>query len=280
MAAESTGTTTGGEAAGAMYVRTLQTEAASAFRSTVRAQGAWNEHEQHMGPASGLLAHEIDRFTRDAQEKGLRIARISYDILGLIPGGDVTVELAVERPGRTIQLVRAEMTGADGRPCIRARAWLLVTSDTSAAAGLEDEPMPPLKDCRETDGSAVWPGGYIAQLRLRQHPSARPGRGQTWVSSSFPLVEGEAAPFGEFIRDLDAANGMVTRTRPMGGGYAFPNVDLQVHLLRAPEGEWKGLDTRVSFGADGVGLTSSTVHDAAGVVGHLEQTLTVRRVGA
>ena len=26
------------------------------FRSTIHAQGAWNEHEQHMAPASGIMA--------------------------------------------------------------------------------------------------------------------------------------------------------------------------------------------------------------------------------
>ncbi len=29
------------------------------FRSTIHAQGAWNEHEQHMAPASGLMADSL-----------------------------------------------------------------------------------------------------------------------------------------------------------------------------------------------------------------------------
>ncbi|MDR6891186.1 thioesterase family protein [Falsarthrobacter nasiphocae] len=257
----------------AMYRRTGE----GRFASTIHAQGAWNPHEQHMGPASGLLAHEIERFSR---AEGLRIARLSYDILGLMAGGDVSVTVEMERPGRTIQLVRAEMTGPDGRPCLRARAWLLATTDTEEIAGLEEETMPHREECDPLDGSAIWGGGYIAQLEGFRHKDSRPGRGWSWVSSTHPLVEGEDAAFGEFVRDLDAANGMAVRVSPGDSGWAYPNVDLQLHLIRAPRGPWKGLDTRVSFGADGVGLTSSVVSDSDGVVGRMEQTLTLRRVGA
>ena len=31
------------------------------FQPTEHVQGAWNDHEQHMGPVSGLVAHAIDR---------------------------------------------------------------------------------------------------------------------------------------------------------------------------------------------------------------------------
>jgi hypothetical protein len=37
-----------------------------------------------------------------------------------------------------------------------------------------------------------------------------------------------------------------------------------------------GFDTSVSFGATGLGLTSSVIHDQDGPVGTLAQTLTVR----
>jgi hypothetical protein len=41
-----------------------------------------------------------------------------------------------------------------------------------------------------------------------------------------------------------------------------------------------GLDTTVVFGPDGVGLTSTVLHDAHGPVGRSEQMLTVRPLGA
>lgn len=57
---------------------------------------------------------------------------------------------------------------------------------------------------------------------------------------------------------------------------AFPNLDLTAHFFEQPRGEWVGFDTSVSFGADGLGLTSSTIHDEDGPVGTVAQILTVR----
>ena len=58
------------------------------FASTVHAQGAWNAHEQHMAPVSGILAHCLEQFQPRPE---LRMARLSFDILGLIPDGEFSV---------------------------------------------------------------------------------------------------------------------------------------------------------------------------------------------
>ena len=81
------------------------------FRSTIHAQGAWNEHEQHMAPASGIMADCLDRHE---PREDMRMARLSYEILGLIPGGEFEVVTTTLRPGRTIELVQAELI-AEGR---------------------------------------------------------------------------------------------------------------------------------------------------------------------
>jgi hypothetical protein len=76
---------------------------------------------------------------------------------------------------------------------------------------------------------------------------------------------------------LDVANGMTVRAAP--GEVAFPNVDLTAHLFAQPADGWLGLDTTVTFGADGVGLTTSIVHDERGPIGTSSQCLTVRPTG-
>ena len=73
---------------------------------------------------------------------------------------------------------------------------------------------------------------------------------------------------------FDIANGMTVRVPPRE--VAFPNVDLSAHLFAEPCGDWIGFDTSVSFGAGGLGLTSSVLHDERGPVGTLAQCLTVR----
>ncbi len=90
-----------------------------------------------------------------------------------------------------------------------------------------------------------------------------------------PLVAGEESrSWARTAGLLDIANGMTVRADP--AEVHFPNIDLTAHLLREPVGEWLGVDASVTFGRDGVGMTSSRLHDADGPLGTLVQCLTVR----
>jgi len=84
----------------------------------------------------------------------------------------------------------------------------------------------------------------------------------------------EASVLARAVGLFDIANGLTVRAHP--DEVAFPTVDLTAHLFDQPQGEWLGFDTTVTFGADGVGLTSSVLHDHRGPVGTLAQILTIR----
>lgn len=73
---------------------------------------------------------------------------------------------------------------------------------------------------------------------------------------------------------LDITNGAAVRVDPKV--VSFPNLDLTAHLFRAPAPGWLGLDTRVSFGPEGAGVTTSVLHDEQGAFGVSTQCLTVR----
>lgn len=73
---------------------------------------------------------------------------------------------------------------------------------------------------------------------------------------------------------FDVSNGMAVRASPQE--IAFPNLDITIHLFDSPLGEWLGFDTSVTFGRNGIGLTSSIIHDENGPIGTIAQTLTVR----
>ena len=146
------------------------------YRSTIHAQGAWNPHEQHMAPVSGILTHCIERYQ---PQDGFRTARLSFEILGLIPDGEFEVVTTMLRPGRTIELVQAELVSG-GRTAVRARAWRLQTSDTSAVAAIEDAPMAGPSHASGPVSLDDWPGGYIHSIEIRAVPgtgraAARPG---------------------------------------------------------------------------------------------------------
>ncbi|HEX2893437.1 MAG TPA: thioesterase family protein [Marmoricola sp.] len=243
------------------------------FLATDEVSGAWRVEDQHIAPALGLLAHavEVDRDQR--RSDGLQIGRLSYDILGTVPVEVVELEVRVVRAGRTIELVEASLRHQD-RDIVLLRAWLMQPGENRHVAGTPLPPMPAPADLEPWDPTTVWPGGFIASAEVRRDED-EPGRARFWVRSRTTLLDDEpVSDLARFAGLLDIANGMTVRAEPTE--VAFPNVDLTAHFFEQPQGEWVGFDTSVSFGAGGLGLTSSVIHDERGPVGTLAQTLTVR----
>lgn len=244
------------------------------YASTIHAQGAWADKHQHMSPVSGLLVHAIENCE---PRPDLLLSRVAFDILGVIPVGDVVVAARVIRPGRTIELVEAEMIAGD-RVVVRATAWRLAISDTAAIAGDSVLPMPGPDAGREWNGSQTWQGGFIRSLQFRVLPGWEPGHGRVWIRSTVDLIDAaQTSQTAGFFAMIDTANGVAVRADP--STVLFPNTDLTVHLVRRPVGPWLGLDTTVTFGRDGVGLTASVLHDTNGPIGRAAQTLTIRPLG-
>lgn len=245
----------------------------SRFEATRHVGGAWNTLDQHVAPALGLLVHAVERDRDVRRADGLVVARLSFDILGTMPVDVVETEVRVLRPGRTVELVEAALSHA-GRVAVLLRAWLLRPGDTARLAATALPPIAPPAATPAWDPTTVWPGGFIESVEVRR-TQVHPGRASFWVRTPVALVDGE--PVSGLARAaglLDIANGMTVAASPLD--VAFPNVDLTVHLVAEPRGEWVGFDTTVSFGPSGLGLTHSVVHDVDGPVGTASQCLTVR----
>src|SRR5699024_4652576 len=245
------------------------------YRSTIHAQGAWNEHEQHMAPASGVIAAELEQFQpRD----DVRIGRISYDIFGLIAAGEFSIITRIVRPGKTIELVEAEMRAND-RTCIVARAWRMGIQDSSEVGGLEDLAVQQPDALPAWYGMSRWPGGFIQTLETRAVEGHRAGKGIVWLNTEKDMVEGEpTSDFVHLVGLMDTANGIVPRQDSDVFYWAYPNLDLQVHLYRLPTGRGLGLEAVQQLGDDGVGLSSAVLHDVNGPFGRSEQILTLRKM--
>lgn len=243
------------------------------FAPTELVGGAWNVTEQHVAPAIGLLAHAIEVDAKSRRPDPLQLGRLSYDILGTIPLDTVEIDVTVIRPGRTIELVEARLSH-NGRPAILLRAWLAQAYDTSAIAGGGFAAIPGPETMAPWDGTGEWPGGFIASIDARRQPVA-PGRAIGWIRTPHALIEDEAvSPLARTMGLVDTANGLAPLVSTADA--AFPNLDLTAHIFRAPAGEWVGCDVTVSFGADGIGLTHSILHDRDGAIGTVSQWLTIR----
>ncbi len=114
-----------------------------------------------------------------------------------------------------------------------------------------------------------------ARAVFRGHPLQDWLHLDIWIRTDVTLVEGvDVSPTAAYLGLVDTANGIAVREDPRR--WMFPNLDLVVHLFREPAGGWVGFDTTVVFGAEGLGVTSSALHDVHGPVGRAEQVLTIR----
>lgn len=243
------------------------------FRATDLVGGAWDPADQHIAPAFGLLTHLVEADRDARRDDGLVIGRLSFEILGTIPVGEVTASVAVRRPGRTVELVEATLTHG-GRDAVLLRAWLMRPGDTASLEGTPLLSIPPPSKVPEHAPSDEWPGGFIASIEVRRD-LVEPGHGTFWARTPVALIDGEqVSALARAAGLFDIVNGMTTRVSP--DTTLFPNVDLTAHVFRQPRGEWVGVDNTVSFGPDGIGMTSGVLHDEHGPVGRVTQILTVR----
>ena len=244
------------------------------FVSTELTTGPWSPDSQHMGPPSALLVRELER---TAPPPHGSFARITVEILGPVPVAEVTVRARVERPGRSVQLLSAELV-AGGRPVARASAWRMIDTDTAAvSAGLGDPLRSPEQAEPVFGRPDGWHPGYLdamewASLRGGIHET---GPATVWVRQRVPLVEGER-PSGlqRLLTVADSGNGVSNRLDLRR--WLFINTELTVHVWRVPKGEWIGLDANTAIGPHGVGTAISVLHDVDGPVGRGAQALLVR----
>ncbi|ARX80854.1 MULTISPECIES: thioesterase family protein [Streptomyces] len=244
------------------------------YKPTAHAGGAWSADEQHFSPLGGLIVHAIDRHLADRPGNDLLLSRISFDILGRPALDECEIRVETVRPGRTIELVEAVVL-IGGRPVVRGRAWLLAALDTTAVEGGAGDRLTPPDALTPWEMGSVWPGGYIASVDVRPLAPPQPGRTTAWISTDLDLVAGQTvSPLASYVTLVDTANGIAVRQPPTA--WMYPNVDLTIHLHRQPRGRWTGLDTTVTFGPTGQGITSTVLHDLDGPVGTAQQMLTVR----
>lgn len=245
------------------------------FESTDGTRSNWDPQIQHGSPPLALLTKAIENLSAGT---GLRIGRLTLDILGAIPVTTLRVRASVERPGSRISMIAAEMLAdrPDGtrRAVARVTAWLLAPSDTRDAV---TDRYPPLVEGDATDFTHAWQDapGYLETVSWRSQPDDD-GSAVAWLSPLVPLVDSEpTTPLQRLAMVVDSANGIGAALDPQQ--FLFMNTDTVVHLHRLPGGHDFGLRARGSIGPDGIGATTADLFDRDGFIGTCAQTLLVQR---
>ncbi|HEU4360423.1 MAG TPA: thioesterase family protein [Mycobacterium sp.] len=249
------------------------------FTATDLVRSTWSARTQHAAPVSALLVRALERQTpRD----DTRLSRVAVDLLGPVPAdGDLWVHARLDRAGKQIELVSAELLGVgpggQPRPVARASGWRLQQLDTGDVVHAAAPPLRPVGEGRNRNLAKYWDRNYLHSLDWRwlTEPLAE-GPGESWITPTVDLVNGEAmTPLQRLFAVADDANGIGAKLDITK--WTFLNTDLVVHLHRIPDGKWIGIRAETSYGPDGIGTTIGTLFDELGAVGGIQQSVLVRR---
>jgi hypothetical protein len=267
------------------------------FLATPHTEGLWNGGTQHAGPPSALLARAIELLPSSV-DGPVQVARLTVEILGAVPVDDVQVAAAITRPGRSVELVEAELSGG-GRRVMTARAWRVRNVAITAArrpeaggfgrssprrapgrtatfVGGTGRRPPPLPERPTVFADPLLRTGYLDAMEWRFVSGSLESTGpaQVWVRQRVPLVAGEE-PTGlqRVVTVADSGNGL-SRLFEFDAWW-FINVELTVHLHRVPAGEWVYVDAVSTIDASGIGLAETELFDGNGPVGRGAQALLV-----
>jgi Thioesterase-like superfamily len=245
------------------------------FESTDGTRSNWDRDIQHGSPPLALMTKLIEELAGDS---GLRVGRLTLDILGAIPVTRLRARAWVERPGSRISMMAAEMLAPrpDGgeRAVARLTAWLLATSDTGDAA---TDRYPPVAERDSVPMPRNWDtSGYLQTVSWRTQRTAEDEANLVWLSPLVSLVDSEpTTALQRLAMVADCANGAGAALDPEK--FVFMNTDTVVHVHRLPEGNDFALLARGSIGPDGIGVTTADVFDRQGFIGAVAQTLLVQR---
>ena len=243
--------------------------------ATVHTTGPWDAAAQHGGPPSALLGRAVERC---APRDDLVVSRMTVEILGPVPVGEVEVSAEIARSGRSVELVVATMT-AGNRPVAKAAAWRVLRTAAPAVPPAHPGP-PPLPAARPAEERPPrppwWVDGYLSAVEWRPVRGGFEvsGPAAVWTRLRHPLVPDEQpSPLQRVLAVADSGNGVSNELDL--ASWLFINPELTVHLHREAVGEWVCLEASTTISPGGAGLATSVLSDRGGPVGVGAQTLLV-----
>lgn len=219
----------------------------------------------HGGAVSGLIVAEMER---EGRARGMGFL-LSAAVLLLRPAPMAPLETRTEllRQGNRAGALETELA-ADGKLIAKGVASFVApqpVADTPAEPPLPADP----------EALPTWPmkprfrhKTLFDALDLRQD-----AEGKVWGRLLRPLVP-FASPLADAFAVADNGQPISLQGDPaVLGRYAFPNVDIALHLSRPPAKGWIGVKARSDWRSEGMGLTESELYDRTGRIGRCCQTI-------
>ncbi|HYZ98144.1 MAG TPA: thioesterase family protein [Acidimicrobiales bacterium] len=248
------------------------------FVPTEHTRGPWDPRHQHGGAVAALVARAVER----TAGPDFAVTRLTVELMRPVPLEALAVDISVPRPGRRVVGIGASVSAGDlEAEVVRAHAVAIRCAELPTGEGhrslLEPGPEAGMETSAafaDTDLPAFHRTGM--ELRFVGGSFDQPGPARAWFRLRRPVVDDEE-PTGvqRAAAAADFGNGVSWVLPP--DRWIFLNPDLTLHLARAPEGAWIGLDALTLPSDQGMALAESVVYDEAGRLGRAAQSLLLQQ---
>lgn len=244
------------------------------FVPTRASRSPWRRGAVNGVAVAGLLMHLAETVESPVP---MLPAHVTIDILRPVPNAPIPTKAVVTRPGKKLQMVESYLL-ADGEPVARARVLRvreMASPSLDAPLALpppEDAPGEPFMH----EGS---PMAALIETRLISGGRHGLGSGATWARFRSDLAPG--VPVSGVVAAAmvsDFGNGLARVVDRHA--WSFANVDISLHMVRRPVGEWLLIEGDGQLQGLGVGLSNMRLSDRGGAFGRAHQTLFIDRMSA
>ena len=218
----------------------------------------------HGGAVSGLIVAEMEREARE-RHCGLALGA-SVLLLRPAPMAPLTTRTDVLRQGDRAAVIETTLL-AEEKLIAKGTASFVTAvpaEATPAAAGRIQDPsaLPAWRSVRRFSHRT-----FFDALDLRDD-----GAGVIWGRLLQPITAA-ASPLAAVFAVADNATAFFLTKAGIEPRWGFPNIDIAIHVSRAPIGAWIGVEAHSDWRPEGRGITEARLYDAKGPLGRACQTV-------
>jgi len=244
-----------------------------AWTPTRVSKSPWRRGATNGMAVAGLLMHLAEQVEAPVP---MLPAHATIDILRPVPYGPLRTRAVVTREGKKMQMVESHLLG-DGEVVARARVLRVREIESPSLPAPNPYPLP--EHCPDKaffrDGH---PLGRLVETRQILDAKAGDSKGAVWSRFIAELAPG--TPIGGVVQAAiisDYGNGLSRLTNPRE--WSFANMDISLHLVRRPVGEWLLVEADGLLQGRGVGLSNMMLADREGQFGRAHQSLFIDKIG-
>ncbi len=176
------------------------------YEPTEATIGPWSSDHQHGGPPEALLTRALRTYP---SSNGLRIVRLTIEILGPVPVQPCDIKVDIVRSGHRVELLEGQLFSEE-KTLLRAHSWRF-KPETAAT-----EPVPHPFELPKLPGSQVqrsfqgvdyFPYWHALEWRFTEGAFDKMGPATVWTKPRIPLLEGhDTHGLEALVLMIDSAN--------------------------------------------------------------------------